>query len=300
MVPTEPTATPTTWTIGSLLAWTKGHFEKNGVEDARLCAELLLAQAVGCKRIELYARFDTAPSEAQRAAFRDLVRAAAEHQPIAYLIGAKEFYSLDFLVTPDVLIPRPETELLVERSLAWCKEHPQERVDLLDIGTGSGCIAITVAKRQPTVYAVATDVSEAALAVAAENARRHGVERVRFVPADLLDLPPDAVPTGGFDIILSNPPYVAETDRAALPSNVRDYEPAIALFAGGDGLDCYRKLAAGVHGFLKPGGLFAVEVGHQQAQAVHDLFTANGMLEPVGRYKDAGGIERALAFTLRP
>jgi release factor glutamine methyltransferase len=293
----DSTATPTHWTIGNLLTWTKGHFEKSGVEDARLCAELLLAKAMGLKRIELYARFEQSPTEEQRAAFRELVRAAAAHQPIAYLIGTREFYSLEFKVTPDVLIPRPETELLVERALVWCKEHPQERIDLWDIGTGSGCIAITVAKRCPAVHAVASDISEAALKVAAENADRRGVGRIRFVHADLLDLP--AENPERFDIILCNPPYIAETDRDSLPANVRDYEPAAALFAGFDALAVYRRIAGGIHQRLRVGGLLALEVGQGQAAEVEAILVNGGALAAAGRFKDLAGIERVVTFTLR-
>ncbi len=291
-----PTRANGSWTIGRLLAWTREHFEAHQVDEPRLAAELLLAEALGCRRIELYARIDHEPTAEQRAAFREHVRAAAEHHPIAYLIGRKEFYSLDFKVTPDVLIPRPETELLVERTLAWCRENPQDRYDLLDVGTGSGCIAVTLAKREQAAHVVATDRSAAALAVARENAARHGVaDRVRCVTADLLDLPSDCLPPNGFDVIVSNPPYIGERERASLPRNVVDYEPAEALFSGEDGLDALRGLAGqGCRG-LRPGGLMLVEVGHTQAAAVAALFADAGW-EPAGRFKDLQGIERALAF----
>ena len=229
-----------------------------------------------------------------------MVVAAAGHKPIAYLIGHREFYSLDFVVTPDVLIPRPETELLVELALTWCKEHPRECFTLLDIGTGSGCIAVTVAKRQGGLQAIATDISPAALAVAAGNAERHGVkDRVRFLEADLLNLPADAVPEGGFDIIVSNPPYVAERDRGTLPANVRDYEPGQALFSGEDGLDTYRRLGPDARRLLRPGGTLILEVGHDQADAVQGLFTAaSAGMQLLGRFKDLHGIDRAIQFTL--
>ena len=293
----RPTQTNDPWTIGRLLAWTQEHLQAKQVEDARLSAELLLAKAMDCRRIDLYARFDQEPSTEQKSVFRELVRVAAEHRPIAYLIGHREFYSLDFKVTPDVLIPRPETELLVERALAWCAEHPGERHDVLDVGTGSGCIAIAIAKRRPSVHAVATDVSDAALAVAGENAAKHGVaERVRMVYADLFDLSADAIPEGGFDIVVSNPPYVSEPEYKALPRNVADYEPASALLAGPDGLDIYRRMAADVGHCLRPGGTLILEVGYTQAEAVRDLFTGSAVLELVGCFKDLAGIERALQF----
>ncbi|MFQ5502707.1 MAG: peptide chain release factor N(5)-glutamine methyltransferase [Phycisphaerae bacterium] len=291
------------WTIGRLLDWTRRHFDAREIEDARLCAELLLAEALGCRRIELYTRFGDVPAEAPRAAYRELVKAAAAHRPIAYLIGRKEFYSLDFLVTPDVLIPRPETELLVEHALGWCSDHPLDSYALLDIGTGSGCIAVTIARRNEAVHAVATDISAAALKVARQNAERHGVsDRVRFVQADMLD-PPRSSDAGFasdclFDIIVSNPPYVAVHERETLPKNVRDYEPEIALFCGADGLDAYRRIAEGVRGCLKPGGALLLEIGEGRAEAVTALFTETAGLEFDRCHKDLAGTDRALQFTL--
>jgi release factor glutamine methyltransferase len=215
------------------------------------------------------------------------------------VIGRKEFYSLGFKVTPDVLIPRPETELLVDRALSWCEEHPQDRTDLLDVGTGSGCIAVTIAKRLPSVHVIASDVSEAALAVAAENAERHGVsDRVRCLRADLLDLPADAMPEAGFDLILANPPYIAEHERDTLPRNVREHEPAVALFSGPDGLAAFRRIAADVRRHLRPGGTLILEVGHSQAAEVEKLVVEAAGLAPLGRHRDLGGIERAVQFTL--
>lgn len=297
---TTPTNTNDEWTVGRLLDWTKQHFNAKRVDDARLCAEILLAEALSCRRIDLYARYGEQPTADQRTKFRGYVKEAAEHRPIAYLVGHKEFYSLDFEVTPDVLIPRPETELLVERALAWCKTHPADRYDLLDVGTGSGCIAITIAKRLPTANVVAGDISAAALAVAQRNAEKHGVaDRVRFVEADMLDLPDGVAPPRGFDLVISNPPYVAEHERESLPANVRDYEPHVALFSGENGTDSYERIAAGVRGVLRPGGSLILEVGHTQADAVEQLMTNEpATLALDGRFKDLGGIDRTLAFTL--
>ncbi len=287
------------WTIGRLLAWTQQHLEARSVDEPRLSAELLLSEAMGCRRIDLYARFDDEPTDQQRAAFRQMVIEAAEHKPIAYLIGHKEFYSLDFKVTPDVLIPRPETELLVERALQWCREHERERYEVLDLCTGSGCVAVAIAKRQPTAFVVASDVSEKALAVAVENAERHGVtDRVRCLQADMLDLPDDAAPESGFDVILANPPYIAEADRETLPPNVRKHEPPIALYAGKDGLEAYRRIAGKVGEYLRPGGAVIVEVGCDQAEAVEAILTADAGAQSLTRHKDLAGIDRVIQFTL--
>ncbi len=289
------------WPIARLLAWTAEHFTANQIDSPRLAAELLLAKVLDCKRIDLYTRFDESPSETNRAKFRDLVRRAAAHEPIAHLVGHKEFYSLDFQVGPDVLVPRPETELLVELALRWCDENTQPRYDLLDIGAGSGCIVITIAKRQPAIKAVATDLSRAALKIARQNADAHNVDdRIRFIEADMLDLPNDAVPEGGFDLIVANPPYIAEHERDTLPDNVRKYEPPQALFAGPDGLDAYRKIGNKVQHLLKPGAMLMLEVACDQADAVEDLLTQQSSgLKAAGRFKDLNGIDRALQFTLQ-
>jgi len=284
------------WTIGQLLDWTRGHFASRSVEAPRLCAEILLAAAMGCRRIDLYARFGELPTDAQRAQYREWVRRAAEHEPIAYLVGTREFYSLEFKVTTDVLIPRPETELLVEQALAWCEARSRDHDRLLDVGTGSGCIAITVAVRQPAAHVVATDLSPAALRVAADNAARHGVaDRLTFIEADGLDLPA-AVAGDRFDLLLSNPPYIPEARPDLVDRNVRDYEPHAALFVPGDGLDFYRRLAGGAAALLRPGGAIMVEVGYDQADAVAQVFAEAGGMVPVGRFKDLQGIERVLVF----
>lgn len=287
------------WTISRLLSWTREHFESRGLDEPRLSAELLLAKALDCQKIQLYTRFHETPSNEQRTAFRELVKAAADHHPIAYLIGHKEFYSLDFIVTPDVLIPRPETELLVEQALAWCDAHPQKAYRLLDIGTGSGCLAVTITKRNPAIQTVATDISEAALCIARQNAERHDVaDRIQWINADMLDLPSCGQgEDNSFDLIISNPPYVAEGDRDSLPENVRRYEPALALFGDGDGHGAYRKIAENVRHHLKPGGTLLLEIGIGQANDLEALFI-NAGLETVARHRDLAGIERSLQFTL--
>jgi release factor glutamine methyltransferase len=298
MPETPPTTAP--WTILRLLNWTREHFESRGLDEPRLSAELLLAKVLGCKRIDLYARFEQSPTNEQRAALRELVKAAAEHKPIAYLIGHKEFYSLEFAVTPDVLIPRPETETLVDRALALCKSIDAARIEIADIGTGSGCIAIAIARRELRAFVTAVDVSEAALDVASANAAKHGItDRVRFVKADLLDLPPEVRPANGFSMIVSNPPYVGLSECESLPANVREYEPATALFAGPDGLDIYQRLARQIPAALAPGGRLLLEIGMNQADPVTTLFEQVG-LKASGSFKDMRGITRVLAFESEP
>lgn len=296
MTQTRP-ADATDWTIGKLLDWTRTHFESRGVEEPRLCAEILLAKALACRRIDLYAQYERRPDDAQRTAYREMVKAAAEHRPIAYIVGKREFYSLEFDVTPDVLIPRPETEIIVEKALAHAATCPDERVTVRDVGTGSGCIAVTIAKREPRAQVIGTDISEAALTVARSNAAKHGVtERVTFASADLLERT-DGDPGEALDLITANLPYVATADAQALPKMVRDYEPATALFAGTDGLDLFRRMAPQVATRLRPGGLLLLEIGQGQAEAVTAMHVDAG-LELTGAYADLRGIVRTLGFTL--
>ncbi len=279
--------TQETWTIGRLLQWTTGWLTRHGIDQPRLAAELLIAHAFGCRKIELYTRFDVAASPDQLAALRALVQKAAEHAPVACLIGRKEFYSLEFEVTPDVLIPRPETETLVQKTIDLCRARPDTPARILDLGTGSGCIAISIARYVPTAAVTAADISAAAIDVARRNAERHGLAaRIRFCMADWLDLAAEDVPPGGFDLIVSNPPYIAAAECDTLPRNVRDYEPRIALDGGADGLAFYRRLATGYEGRLRYGGEILVEVGAGQRDAVVGIFTAQGRFVHAGTYRD--------------
>ncbi len=286
------------WTINRLLDWTRQHFESHGLDEPRLAAEILLAHALGCKRIELYTRFDQVPAADPLASFRELVKQAARHTPISYLVGHKEFYSLSFAVEPAVLIPRPETEILVQRVIELARERVGETVRILDVGTGSGCITIALLKNLPTAEAVATDVVPAALVVAATNAERHGVaDRIRLLEADRLDLPPDAVPTGGFDVLVCNPPYIAADEMAGLDANVRDHEPRAALTDEADGLSFYRSLADAGPGVLRAGGALFLEVGETQAAAVREIFAETPGWTHVATWKDTTGPhERVLRF----
>jgi release factor glutamine methyltransferase len=276
------------WTVRRLLEWTEDFLRKKGVESPRLEAQILLAHALGCKKIDLYVRHEEEPAEESRNRFREMIKKRAEGMPVAYLVGYREFYSLEFAVTPDVLIPRPETETLVMQALGLLGPLDSPRV--LDLGTGSGCIAVTLAKRHKTVQVTAIDASAAAVDIAMENARRHGVaERVDVRRGDLFG------PVAGetFDLIVSNPPYVAADEFASLDPGVRDFEPRAALAGGTDGLDYYRWIAAGAREHLKPGAAILVEIGATQGPAVQELFSAH--LEPGKTYSDPGGRPRVVA-----
>jgi len=281
------------WTVGRLLAWTQDYLASRGAESPRLDAELLLAEALACQRIELYTRFDDVPDDAPLARFRELVRRRAEHVPVAYLVGRREFYSLSFRVTPDVLIPRPETELLVVALLDLARARPaDEPVAICEVGTGSGAIAVAAAKHLPRTVVTAVDLSPAALAVARENARRHGVgDRIELFESDLLAaLSAEAQ----FDFLLSNPPYVSESEWAELVPEVRDHEPRGALVAGPRGTEVIERLVAEAAGHLKPGGHLLLEISPMIHRAVCDLLEADRNFGPAETIKDLARLPRVV------
>ena len=258
---------------------------------ARRDAEALLGHVLGRDRAWVFAHPEAVLGEQELGTLRHLVQRRAAHEPLQYLTGVQEFYGLKLQVTADTLIPRPETELLVEQVLAWAAQQPN-RLRLLDVGTGTGAIALALAAHLPQAEIVACDVSAAALAVARQNAERLGLgSRMRFVESDLLA----AFAAGtALDAIVSNPPYVATGDAAGLQRDVVDYEPHLALFAGEDGLEVYRRLIPQARLALRPGGLLALEFGFGQQQALAELLV--GWSE-VGFVKDYAGIPRvALAW----
>jgi release factor glutamine methyltransferase len=282
-----------TWTVRRLLEWTEDFLRKKGFESPRLEAQILLAHALGCKKIDLYVRHEDEPAEDRRAAFREMIKKRSEGMPVAYLVGHREFYSLEFAVSPAVLIPRPETETLVMEALRRLKSMEAPRV--LDLGTGSGAIAIAIAKQHKTARVTAVDISTAALAVAASNAERHGVaDRITYLEGDLFS------PVTGqtFDLVVSNPPYIADAEFAALDVGVRDFEPRTALAGGPDGLDVYRRIAADVANVLAPGGVVVVEIGATQEVAVRELFAHHLDIGP--SFKDPAGRPRVLTANRRP
>jgi release factor glutamine methyltransferase len=273
------------WTVLKLLRWTADYFAGRGIDSPRLDAELLLAEALGLDRVGLYLNFERPLQTEELAAFRMLVKRRGNREPLAYILGETEFWSLPFKVTPAVLIPRPDTELLVEQALARLEGPAQ----VLDIGTGSGVVAIALAHERPDWRVTAIDLSPAALAVAVTNARGNGVaERIEFVHADLAELP-----AGPFDLLVANPPYIAHDDLATLMPEVRDYEPSLALDGGNDGLAAYRTLAGQAGTVLAPGGWLLVEVGIGQAAAVQKLFGTAGLTELFSA-RDLAGIERVV------
>ncbi len=282
------------WTVKRLLTWTEDFLRKKSVESPRLEAQILLAHALGCKKIDLYVRHAEEPPEDQKTRFRGMIKKRADGMPNAYLVGYREFFSLAFQVTPAVLIPRPETELLVLEAGKFLKSLAASAV--LDIGTGSGAIAVSLAKQHTRATVTATDVSQDALEIARGNAATHGVgDRVRFLEGSMFG------PVAGesFDLIASNPPYITHAELETLDKSVKDFEPRLALDGGPDGLTYYRQIAAGAADRLNPGGMVIVEIGHQQEAAVRELFAANAGLENVKSFKDMAGLPRAVAARRR-
>ena len=259
------------WTISSLLNWTVNYFKSKNIESARLDAEVLLSHVLGQERIYLYVHFDEPMEQAELGKFREYVKKRAQHVPVAYIIGEKEFMGLPFKVTPDTLIPRPDTEILVENVLANLAED--ETVQIVDIGTGSGAIILSLLANLPKARGKTVDIAVKAVEVAKENAVRLQVaDRCEFLVGDLFAPLQDSK----FDVIVSNPPYIPQKDIATLEADVRAYEPVSALTDGGDGLSYYRRLLAEGKRYLKENGFIALEIGIHQAQAVKRIALDNG------------------------
>ena len=262
--------------------------------DARRDAEFLLLHALRMTRAQFLASFDRPLTDAERAAFDASIARRLAREPVQYITGEQEFYGLALRVTPAVLIPRPETEHLVEAVLAHFHTRASEPLRIADVGTGSGAIAIALAVHLPAAEITATDISREALDVAEGNARTHGVaDRIRFTEMDLLDIPivdSRRFATGQFfDAVVSNPPYVGLAEAGDLHPQVRDYEPRTALFAGETGLDVYRRLVPRAGAALKPGGLLALEIGHGQRDALREVL---GEWRDVRFIDDLQGIAR--------
>ena len=287
-----PAATDT-WTTRRLLDWIAGAFTERGLDSPRLSAEILVAHVVGCDRLRLYMDPDRPAAPAERETLRDLVKRALAHEPIQHLTGEGWFFGLPFHCDARALIPRPSTETVVEHVLQHARRSdaaPLRRV--LDVCTGTGCIAIALAKNLPDAALVATDLSDDALALAAQNAERHAVsDRVAFRSGDLLE------PVAGedaFDAIVSNPPYIPDHEWADVPPNVKDHEPHLALRGGPDGLDIVRRLIADAPARLAPSGWLVIEVAAAHARDAAALATDAGFTD-VTILQDHEGLDRVVA-----
>lgn len=305
---------PQTWTTRTLLAWMKDAFAKAGIDSPQLCAEMLLAHVLGCERLKLYTDPDRPATPLERQVLRDLAARALKDEPVQYLVGEGWFFSMPFLVDKRVLIPRPATATIVEHVLQHARATPGfggepdgrfgEGVILADICTGSGCVAVAIAKHMPGVHIVATDISAGALEVTALNAERHKVaEQIDLLEGDMLkplEEHPVARGKGSLHYLVSNPPYIPDDEwestdpEKGVQANVKAFEPTIALRGGADGLDFVRPLLVEGPTFVRPGGLVLVEVAASRAAEAKAIAEANPMLEAVRVLKDLEGHARTI------
>ncbi|MGY8767313.1 MAG: peptide chain release factor N(5)-glutamine methyltransferase [Pirellulales bacterium] len=281
------------WTIGRLLKWTTDYLQTQGSDSARLDAELLLASACDCQRIALYTRFEEVVNDSIRSQFRSLVKKRSAGMPVAYLLGYKEFYSLEFEVDQNVLIPRPETEHLVIETLDRLKLYQGKTpARVIDVGTGSGAVAITLAKESPQAELTAVDISQPALNMTHKNAVKHQVQdRIRLLESDLMTNLPEQEQ---FDFVVSNPPYIGGNEKSDLPRDVLDFEPHLALFAEEEGLALIRRLVQESITRLVPGGWLLIEMGPVISDRAFEIVTSSGSYQQVEVVKDLAQLPRIL------
>jgi release factor glutamine methyltransferase len=284
--------------------WAATVLRSSGIDDAEIDAEVLLRFALECDRTRLYGRYREKLDTSQWERYQQLIERRAKREPVAYIVGAKEFMSLEFEVNRDVLIPRPETELLAEFAVRFLNENIRANLAatpmVTDIGTGSGCLAVTIAKTLPQAVVYASDVSEAALTVAERNARRHGVaERVHFRRGDVFEAFENDDLHGKVHLIVSNPPYVSRSELGELQPEIRGFEPEIAYLGGDDGLSFHRKLVNGGAPFLTDSGVLAFEIGFGQAEEVRKMVASDGRYDLVDTLIDYAGIERVIVARVK-
>lgn len=272
------------WTTLKVLTWTTGYLTEKGVENARREAEWLLCEATGLDRMGLYLNFDKPLQDDELVAYRSMVARRGKREPLQHILGSQEFDGLEFIVTKDVLIPRFDTETLLEEAV---RQAPRART-VLDIGTGSGCIAVALAHRLPHAALTAVDLSPDALSIARRNAEQNSAQ-VEFLLGSFFQ------PVAGrrFDLIVSNPPYITTADLATLQSEVRDFEPRLALDGGTDGLNAYRVLAAEAPRYLEPNGWLLLEIGAGQDKDVAGLLADAGF-DAIVTVPDSAGIMRVV------
>ncbi len=284
------------WRLIDVLKEATAFLEAKGIENPRLNAERLMGHLLRVERIDLYLRFEQPMNRKERDAYKTLLHRRANHEPLQYILGETEFMSLPFKLTPAVLIPRPETELLVEQIVACIGDQKESRI--LDIGVGSGNIAVSLAKMLPEARIVGVDTSEEVLALAEENAERNGVrDRIQFILADVRQEAFGRIIKGPFDLVVSNPPYVSLDDFSRLPRGIREYEPREALCDGGDGCSFYPILAQKSIGLLQTGGWLFFEIGDQQSLSVQSILKDIGYTD-IRVYSDLNGIERVVCGKL--
>jgi len=280
-------------TVREILAKSEAYLTGKGVDSPRLSARLLVARALDMDTVGLFLSLDRPLTEQELAAARDLVRRRGNGEPVAYILGEKEFYGLGFTVTPEVLIPRPETELIIDLVEKMFSHSPD--IVFADLGAGSGALAVTLTRRLAGAEGAAVDISPGALAVARENAVRHGVkDRLLFVRGDFAQ----AFKSGSLDLVVSNPPYVSEAEYAGISREITRYEPRAALVPGRSGLEAYERIVPSARSALKPGGVLIMEIGCAQVQAVTRILKADSSRwREITVHKDLAGRDRAVCAT---
>jgi release factor glutamine methyltransferase len=265
-----------TWTIQTLLDWTKDYFKRNGIESARIDAEVLLSRLLNKKRIDLYVHFEEPIQPEDLKRFKSWVMRRVKHEPVQYILGETEFWSLSFALEPGVLIPRPETECLIEAALAIYQARKEETLSICDIGCGSGVMSIVLAKEFPAAHIVSVDISQKALDVTQKNAETHGVsDRITLIKSDLFS----AIPSNQtFDVVISNPPYIKEGDWSDLEAKITEFEPKQAIVAGPEGTEVHVRILEAVHSFLKPKGTLIMEIAPGQRETLNDYLTNQSYL----------------------
>jgi len=293
-MPTEGPAAEAPWTVLKTLQWTVDYFKSSALDTPRIDAETLLSHVLDCQRIDLYLRYDQPLNEDELTRFKHLIKRRIRREPVAYLVGAKEFWSLRVEVNPAVLIPRPDTECMVENALKLLpKAAGEDPCTLLELGVGSGAVVIALAHERPDCHCWASDRSWPAISLARRNARRHDLDdRIRFFVSHWLDAV--ASPTAFFDMVLSNPPYIRHDAIDHLPDDIRLFEPVGALNGGPDGLCDIRTIMAQAHQCLKPGGELLMEIGFDQRHAVEALARTCQAYADVQFFKDYSGHDRVV------
>jgi release factor glutamine methyltransferase len=285
---------PPEWTIIKLLKWATTYFQSHDIESPRACAEILLAHALDLQRIDLYLRYDQPLDGEELNRFKALIQRRVKREPVAYIVGQKGFWSIDLTVNGDVLIPRPETECLVEAALDVLSiATPDNGQRILELGTGSGAVILALAAQHPGRLYFASDASLSAIRIARDNARRlHLEEHIRFFGGDwFAPLHPES---GRFDLILSNPPYIKSADLENLQPEIYNYEPIRALDGGPDGLSCLGRIIDHAHHYLKPRGILMLEIGHDQQADVYQMMKQCGQYDRFVCTRDYGGRDRVV------
>ncbi|MBU1055460.1 MAG: peptide chain release factor N(5)-glutamine methyltransferase [Proteobacteria bacterium] len=285
------------WTIIKILQWTTSYFKTNDIDSPRAAAEILLAHALKLKRIDLYLRYDQPLNISERNLFKTLIKRRINKEPVAYIIGSKGFWNIELMVSKDVLIPRPETECLVEEALSYLsKDKAFCPKKILELGTGSGAIILAIAAQHPDNHYFASDISMKALGIAFKNAKHLGLDnKINFFCGSWFFPVKDK--NNLLDIIISNPPYIRRDDIKTLQPEINRFEPITALDGGEDGLCCIKHIVKYAHKFLNKGGKLLLEIGYDQKTAVDEIIKATGKFEQASFKKDYSSIDRVVCAT---